>query len=100
MRNEPVPADELKAIQNNMAGVFTLQNGSRAGVIGQLAFKDLQGLGDDYLSGYVKRVLSISSQDVQRIAQTYLVPNKMTMVVVGDKKTVEEQLAPWATVVP
>lgn len=100
MRNEPVPAEELKAIQNNMAGVFTLQNGSRAGVIGQLAFKDLQGLGDDYLTGYVRRVLSITPADVQRIAQNYLIPNRMTMVVVGDKKTVEEQLAPWATVAP
>lgn len=100
MRNEPVPADELKAIQTNMAGVFTLQNGSRGGIIGQLATKDLQGLGDDYLTGYVRRVMAITSADVQRIAQTYLVPNRMTMVVVGDKKTVEEQLAPWATVVP
>ncbi len=100
MRNEPVGADELKAIQNNMAGVFTLQNGSRSGVIGQLAFKDLQGLGDDYLTGYVRRVLAVTPGDVQRISQTYLVPGKMTMVVVGDKKTVEEQLAPWATVAP
>jgi zinc protease len=100
MRNEPVPAAELKAIQNNMAGVFTLQNGSRAGIIGQLAFKDLQGLGNDYLTGYVRRVLAITPADVQRIAQQYLVPNRMALVVVGDKKTVEEQLAPWSTVAP
>lgn len=98
MRNEPVPAEELKATQNNMAGVFTLQNASRGGVIGQLAFKDLQGLGDDFLTGYVGRVMSITPGDVQRIAQQYLAPNRMTLVVVGDRKTVDEQLAPWTTV--
>jgi zinc protease len=100
MRNEPVPQDELKAIQTNMAGVFTLQNASRNGIIGQLAFKDLHGLPDDYLTGYVGRVMAVSPAQVQSIAKTYLVPEKMTIVVVGDKKTVEEQLAPWATVAP
>lgn len=100
MRKEAPPAEELKAIQNNMAGVFTLQNASRSGIIGQLAFKDLQGLPDEYLTQYVKRVLSITPSDVQRIAQTYLDPAKMTLVVVGDKKIVEEQLAPWSTVAP
>ena len=33
--------------------------------------------------------------DVQRIAQTYLDPAKMTMVVVGDKAVITEQLAAY-----
>ena len=100
MRSAAPTADELKGIQNNMAGVFTLQNSSRSGIIGQLAFKDLQGLDDAFLTQYVKRVLAVTPADVQRMAQTYLVPGKMTLVVVGDRKIVEEQLAPWATVAP
>ena len=44
---------ELKGFQNYRAGVFVLQNSSRAGIIGQLEFVDLHGLPADYLNGYV-----------------------------------------------
>jgi predicted Zn-dependent peptidase len=100
LQKEAPPAEELRGIENNLAGVFVLQNGSRSGVAGQLAFVDLFGLGDDYLTGYVRRVLSVSPDQVQRMAQTYLRPERMQLVVVGDKKVVQEQLAPWGTVVP
>ena len=100
LQKEAPPPDELKGIQNNLAGVFILQNSSRAGVAGQLAFVDLHGLGDDYLTGYVRRVLAVTPAQVQRMAQTYLRPERMQLVVVGDKKVVQEQLAPWGTVVP
>ncbi|HEY9229650.1 MAG TPA: pitrilysin family protein [Gemmatimonadaceae bacterium] len=98
LRNEAPTADELRAIQNGMVGTFTLQNATRGGLIGQLAFVNLQGLGDDYLTGYVGRVLGVTPADVQRTAQKYLDPSKMVIAVVGDKKTVEAQLAPWTTV--
>ena len=96
LRKEPPPAAELRGIQNNLAGIFVVQNASRAGVIGRLAFVDQHGLGDEYLSTYVKRVMAVTPQDVQRIANEYLTPDKMTLVVVGDVKTVKEQVGPWS----
>jgi predicted Zn-dependent peptidase len=97
LRKEAPPAEELRGIQNNLAGIFVVQNASRSGVIGRLAFVDLHGLGDDYLTGYVKRVMAVTPEDVRRVANEYLTPDKMTLVVVGDTKTVKEQLAPWST---
>lgn len=96
LRKEAPPADELRGIQNNLAGIFVVQNASRSGVIGRLAFVDLHGLGDDYLSSYVKRVMAVTPDDVRRVANDYLVPEKMTLVVVGDVKTVKEQLTLWS----
>lgn len=96
LRKEPPSATELRGIQNNLAGIFVVQNASRAGVIGRLAFVDQHGLGDDYLSTYVKRVMAVTPQEVQRIANEYLTPDKMTLVVVGDVKTVKEQVKPWS----
>ena len=95
LRAESPSPDELRGIQNLLAGLFVVQNASRAGVIGRLAFVDLYGLGDDYLSRYVVRVLGVRPDDVRRMASQYLVPEKMTLVVVGDSKTVKDQLAPW-----
>ena len=96
LRKEAPPAPELKGIQNNLSGVFVVQNASRSGVIGRLAFVDQHGLGPDYLSGYVKRVMAVAPGDVRRIAVEHLSPDEMTLVVVGDVKTVKPQLAPWA----
>ena len=97
LRKEAPPADELRGIQNNLAGIFVVQNASRGGVIGRLAFVDLHGLGDDYLTSYVKRVMAVTPEDVRRVASEYLTPEKMTLVVVGDVKTVKEQLTSWST---
>jgi zinc protease len=96
LRREPPTAEELRGIQNNVAGVFLVQNASRGGVISRLSFVDQHGLGEDYLSTYVRRVMAITPEDVRRIASEYLVPDRMTLVVVGDTKTVKEQLAPWS----
>jgi zinc protease len=95
LRREAPSVDELRGIQNNLAGVFVVQNASRAGLIGRLAFVDQHGLGDEYLSGYVNRVMAVPPDEVRRVANDYLIPEKMTLVVVGDEKTVKDQLAPW-----
>ena len=96
LRKEAPPAAELRGIQNNLAGIFVVQNASRSGVIGRLAFVDTHGLGDEYLSGYVKRVTAVTPEDVRRIANQYLTPDKMTLVVLGDVKTVKDQVSPWS----
>ena len=88
------PADaELAGIQNYMAGIFVLRNGSRGGVVSQLAFVKLHGLDSDYLSGYVDRVMAATPADIQAMAQKYLNVDDMTLVVVGIEESVKEQLA-------
>jgi predicted Zn-dependent peptidase len=92
LRGEAPPEAELTGIKRQLAGIFTLQNSSRRGIIGRLQFVDWQGLEDSYLTDYVKRVLAVTPEQVKGVAQTYLRPDQMTTVVVGDKKTVEEQV--------
>ena len=92
LRKEPPPADELRGIQNNLAGIFIVQNASRTGVISRLSFVDTHGLGPDYLSTYVKRVMAVTPDEVRRIANEYLTPERMTTVVVGDEKAVKPQM--------
>ncbi|HEU4830306.1 MAG TPA: pitrilysin family protein [Gemmatimonadales bacterium] len=95
LRAVPPPAEELTGIKNNLAGIFTLQNSSRGGIVGMLRWVDLQGLDDNYLPTYVQRVLAVTPADVQRIAREHLRPELMPIVVVGDRKTVAEQVAPY-----
>jgi predicted Zn-dependent peptidase len=98
LQAEPPTDKELKGFQNYRAGVFILQNSSRAGLIGQLEFVDLHGLPADYLNGYVKRLYAVTPDQVQQMAKKYIQDDKATIVVVGDKKVIEEQLKPFGPV--
>ena len=95
VRKEPPSAEELNGFQQNMAGTFVLRNSSPGGILNQLNFVDLHGLGDEWLNTYVQRVMAVKPGDVQRVAETYITPNKMTTVVVGDQAKIKDQLAPF-----
>lgn len=95
LTNEPPAAQELKGIQNYLSGVFIIQNSSRGALISQLQNVDFQGLGDDYLKNYVARVNAVTPADVQKMTGQYLKPNQMTIVVIGDKSKITDQLIPF-----
>jgi len=96
LRKDPPSAEELQGIQNYLAGLFILRNTiSPDAIIGQLHFVDSQGLDRSYLSTYVRKVMEVKPADVQGMAETYLVPSKMTIVVVGDKAKIADQLTPY-----
>ncbi len=95
LRKEAPGADELDGIKNYLAGVFVLQNSSRGGIVGQLEFTRQHGLGADYLRTVVQTIRAVTPDDVRRIAETYLDPTKMTLVVVGDTSQITEQLEPY-----
>ena len=97
LQKDPPSDAELQGIKNYLAGIFVLRNSTRQGLIGQLGYVDLQKLGDDYLNTYVQKVYAVTPQQIQEMAQKYIDTQKLTMVVVGDKKTVAEQLTPYET---
>jgi predicted Zn-dependent peptidase len=61
---------------------------------------NLHGLPADYLKTYVQRVNAVTPQDVQRLAKKYIEDEKATIVVVGDRKVIEEQVKPYGTIAP
>jgi predicted Zn-dependent peptidase len=86
---KPVPADELERARNYVAlrypGAFeTTTDMSR-----RLEDMRLFALPDDYFSKYVQNIQRVSAADVQRVAQKYILPNQVAVVVVGDRKTIE-----------
>jgi predicted Zn-dependent peptidase len=86
LQNEPPSAAELKGIQNYVAGVFVLQNSTQSGIINQLHFQDLHRLPDDYLATYVNKVHAVTPEKVQELVKSQIMNDKMTLVMVGDKK--------------
>jgi zinc protease len=97
LQKEAPGAAELQGIQSYLSGLFVIQNSTRQALIGQLRFVDLQGLGEDYLKTYVQKVNGVTPADVQQTTAQYIKPERMTIVVVGDKSKISEQLTPFAS---
>lgn len=95
LSKEPPTEAELKGIQSYISGLFVIQNSSRSALIAQLRYVDFQGLGEDYLKNYVQKVNAVTPADVQKQTAEYIKPDEMTIVVVGDKAKISEQLAPF-----
>jgi predicted Zn-dependent peptidase len=90
------PSDaELKGIQSYLSGIFVIQNSSRGALIAQLRYVDFQGLGEDYLKSYVQKVNAVTPAEVQKMTADYIKPDQMTIVVVGDKAKIADQLVPF-----
>nr|MBA2734831.1 insulinase family protein [Acidobacteriota bacterium] len=49
-------------------------------------------LPDDYFNNYIARVRAVSVADINRVANRYLDPSKMAILVVGDRKVIEPGL--------
>ncbi len=92
LQREVPTAQELAGMQNYRAGIFVLQNATRGALIGQLAYLDLHGLPDDYLTHLVERIYAITPDQVSAAARKYIRPEDMTLVIVGDLAKVRPQL--------
>jgi predicted Zn-dependent peptidase len=93
LQAEPPSVAELERIQNYRAGTFVIGSSSRGGLLGQLAFLDLHGLPDEWLTDYVKNVYAVTPEQVSAAARQHVDPASMTLVVVGDLKQVGKDVS-------
>jgi zinc protease len=95
LRDTPPTEAEMQGIKNYLTGIYVLQNSSRTGVIGQLEAMNYNELDKNYLDTYVQKINSVTAQDVSDMVKKYLVQDRMTIVVVGDKSKIDTQLKPY-----
>jgi predicted Zn-dependent peptidase len=98
LQAEPPSRDELSGIQNYLAGTYILQNSSRGGITTQLDYMDLHGLPPTYASTYVKQVYAVTPQQVMEMAGKHIADDRATIVIVGDRKAIEEQVKPFGPI--
>ncbi|MGH9423069.1 MAG: M16 family metallopeptidase [Thermoanaerobaculia bacterium] len=89
---DTVPAVELRKakryLQLGMPGDFeTTQQ-----IASQLIPVALYGLPLDYYNNYVANIESVTQSDLQRVARQYINPSALAIVVVGDRKSIEQGL--------
>jgi len=89
MREKPVTDEELDTIKRNLIETFPSTFGSKAQTVGIFAADEYTRRDPSYWQTYRDRIRAVTAADVQRVAQKYLTPEKMVVLVVGDQKEID-----------
>jgi zinc protease len=84
LRNEPVPADELRRTQAFLTGSLALQLDTTGKLAAFLARAEAYGLGLDLAARYPGLIAAVTPEDILRVAQRLLDPDRLVFAVVGD----------------
>jgi predicted Zn-dependent peptidase len=86
---DTVPTDELakakRYLQLGLPGNFETTGGIASEFVPLLAY----GIPLDFYASAVQNYGAVTQADVQRVARQYIDPNKLTIVIVGDRKVIE-----------
>jgi zinc protease len=85
IRQEPVSETELNDAKDYLTGSFPLRFDTMGKVANFLAQVEYFELGLDYTDRYPDLIRKITIDDVKRVAQTYLQPEKMITIIVGNQ---------------
>jgi predicted Zn-dependent peptidase len=96
IRDEKVGDEELDDAKNFLAGVFPIRAETQGGLIGLLVAQELGGLPDDYLETYREKIRGVTGDEIKRVANLYVQPDRLAIVIVGDADEVIKQAADYA----
>jgi len=88
----PISPEELETNKQSLIRRFPAGFETDQQVAGQLSNLIIYGLPSTYYNDYIQRINAVTGEDVNRVANKYLDPSKMAIVVVGDRKVVEPKL--------
>lgn len=92
LRRDPPAAAELGSFQSFMAGILVQENSTAQGILESLRWMDLYGVSASYLGTFIQNIYTVTPLNIQVMADRYFRPDRMTIVVVGDRKAFLPQL--------
>lgn len=96
IRTERVPDEELRNAKSYLTGVFPIRIETQDGLVDQLTSVRMFDLPSDYLHTYRDHVSAVTAEDVQRVAQAHVTPDRAVIVVVGDAAKVGDQVREYS----
>ncbi|MCF7805071.1 MAG: insulinase family protein [Candidatus Marinimicrobia bacterium] len=89
---EPVSDEELDRAKSSMTLSLARETETLNQILDLQIDQVVYDLPEDHLSAYVSKVRNMTKTEVQQAAREYLHPNKLAIVVVGDKDSVRSGL--------
>ena len=91
MREQPVSEQELSDAKNFLTGSFPLRFDTNRKVANFLAQVEYYQLGLDYPERYSGLIQKVGREEVQRVAQKYLIPDQLITVIVANQSKIAEK---------
>ncbi|MBX7174671.1 MAG: insulinase family protein [Pyrinomonadaceae bacterium] len=88
----PVTEQELEVNKQSFIRSYPSDFETVQQISGQLSSLVVYGLPDSYFNEYIPKINAVTLADVNRVANKYLDPSKMAIIVVGDRKVIEPKL--------
>ncbi|MBP0001068.1 MAG: insulinase family protein [Cyanobacteria bacterium SID2] len=93
IRTEPISEDDLKFAKDSTLNSFIFNFADPAQTLSRLVRYDYYGYPEDFIFKYQAGVEATSIEDVQRVAKTYLDPDSIVTLVVGNSEAIDPPLS-------
>ena len=98
----PVTQRELEYNKQSIIRRYPAGFETNAAISNQLSNLVVYGLPDSYFNDYIAKINAVTLDDVNRVAKKYLSPDKMAIVIVGDRKVIEpglKEIPTWGSTI-
>ncbi len=92
IRTGDIESRELEDTKNYLAGVFPATVQSSSDIAGRILDMELYDLPHDYFDRYRENIAAVHADDVARVAQKYIDPDRALIVIVGNASQIREPL--------
>lgn len=88
----PITDAELSTAKQSLVLGYPRGFETPAQIAGRLSDVVQYGLPDDYFNNYISNISGVTAADLNRVANAYINPSNLAVLVVGDRKVVEPAL--------
>jgi zinc protease len=92
IRTGDIDDRELDDTKSYLMGVFPATVQTAADIASRLLDMELYGLPDDYFDRYRETIAAVTREDITRVANKYLDPDRILIVIVGSVSAIREPL--------
>ena len=92
VRSQPLSQDELNQIRDRLLNAFVFNFQSPDQTLGRLLQTEFFNYPADFLQRYREALLKVTPADVQAVAQRWIDLDRMPILIVGDRRSLEPQL--------
>jgi zinc protease len=100
MQSKPATAEELAQAKDALLNAFVFTRASKSQMLSQRIGLEFYGYPADWYDRYVPAVQKVTTEDVTRVANKYLQPDQVALLVVGNEKDYDKPLSTLGGVTP
>ena len=98
IREEKVPEAELDDAKRSVVAGFALSLEQPTELLNYAITRKLYGFPADYWDTYPAKIMAVTAEEVQRVARTYISPENIQIVAVGDASKIKPVLEKYGPV--